>query len=337
MTSRVLITGGCGYIGSCFAWACRDAGVSFAVLDDLTAGFRDSVPPDTPFVQARVSDVAAVADLVRTHRLDTIVHFAGSTSIDESVRDPEKYWENNFEQSKALLETGNTLGIKRFVFSSTAAVYGEGAEGPLVESSTLSPISPYGETKLAVEALLHDHSATRGLSFIILRYFNVTGADPQLRAGLRTRNATHLIKICCEVALGRRPVLTINGVDYPTPDGSCIRDFVHVADVANAHLGALRHLEHGGASLTLNCGYGRGFSIREVIDAFETVLGYPLATQPGPRRPGDAAAVVADAHQIRTQLGWYPIYEDLTAMVRSALDWERSRERGVFAAMETGR
>ncbi|WP_411289197.1 UDP-glucose 4-epimerase GalE [Phenylobacterium sp.] len=318
----VLITGGAGYIGSCFAWACRDADVPFAILDDLTTGHRHA-PPDAPFVQAKVSDRNAVEGLVRDHGLDAIVHFAASISVEESVRDPDKYFRNNVEESAALLDTAQALGVNRFVFSSTAAVYGDTGDDPVPETHPLAPISPYGESKARVEAMLRDRSQAGGPRYAALRYFNVAGADPKLRTGLRAENATHLFKVCCEAALGQRDQVAVYGDDYATRDGTCIRDYIHVADLVDAHLQALGYLAGGGQSLILNCGYGRGYTVREVLDAFERVLGRPLPAVQAPRRAGDAAQVVADSTRLRTALGWKPRHDDVDAIVRSALDWEK--------------
>ena len=318
----VLITGGAGYIGSCFAWSCHDAGVPFAVVDDLSTGDRRALPPGAAFVQAKVSDTGAVSACIREHGLDSVAHFAGSISIEESVRDPEKYQRNNVLESRALLDTIEALGIGKVVFSSTAAIYGDPGGDPISETTLPAPTSPYGQTKVAVEKMLQAREAAGALRFITLRYFNVAGADPGLRTGARSGGAGNLIKTCCEVALGRKPRLVVHGDDYLTADGSCVRDYIHVADLAQAHLAAAAHLAAGGGSAVLNCGYGRGFSVREVIRAFEVVTGKPMPVDVGPRRAGDVAQVISNARLIRQTLDWTPRHQDLNEMVKSALDWE---------------
>lgn len=278
MMAGILITEGAGYVGNAFVWACRDAGVPFAILDDLSTGTLESLPPDCPSLVARVSDRAAVTTLVRRHDLSSIAHFAGSILVDESLADPEKYYQNNFHGSRALLDTAAALGIRHFVFSSTAAVYGESSSGVYSEITPTLPATPYGDSKLMIEELLKEAARASTLRFVTLRYFNVAGADSRLRTGPGGVNASNLVKTCCDVAGGRRQSLVIFGNDYPTRDGTCVRDFVHVSDVANAGLKALSYLEAGGESTVLNCAHERAIrcgksaasdvqKLRQFIDA----------------------------------------------------------------------
>ena len=324
MTGGILITGGAGYVGSCFAWACRDAGIPFAILDDLSTGDRRAPPASAPFVVAKASDRAAVMRLVHQHGLDTIVHFAASTSVEESVRDPGKHERNNVEETRGLIETTMELGLRNFVLCSTAAVYGDGHEDCVSEETPAVPLNPYGQSKLDAEAPLAEAQAIGGPRFVALRAFNVAGADPRLRTGRRAGGEGNLIGVCCDVALDRSKAVVIHGADYPTPDGTCIRDYVHVADLVEAHISAVAHLARGGESMVLNCGNGQGHSVRQVIAAFDEVLGRKLATTPGPARPGDPIQVVADTSLITATLGWTPRRADLRTMVRSALEWRQS-------------
>ena len=322
-TSAVLVTGGAGYIGSHVAWALHDAGRRAVVLDDLSAGRRDLVPPDAPFIEGDAGDIGLVARVLRDHGCGAVMHFAGSIVVSESVAKPLLYFRNNTAVTGRLVEACLEAGIERFVYSSTAAVYGQPETVPVGEDAPLRPINPYGRSKLMSEWMLADAAAAHRFECVCLRYFNVAGADAGGRAGQVSPVATHLVKIACEAALGRRQGVEIYGEDYDTPDGTCIRDYVHVTDLADAHLAALAHLEGGGGSLTLNCGYGKGASVRQVLAEVEAAAGHPLSVRGAPRRPGDAVSLVADAGRIRDVLGWRPRHEDLATIVRTALAWER--------------
>jgi UDP-glucose 4-epimerase len=333
-TSAVLVTGGAGYIGSHVAWALHDAGRRAVVLDDLSAGRRELAPADAPFVEGDAGDIGLVARLARDHGCGAVMHFAGSIVVSESVAKPELYFRNNTAVTGRLVEACLEAGIERFVYSSTAAVYGQPESVPIGEDTPLRPINPYGRSKLMSEWMLADAAAAHRFECVSLRYFNVAGADGRGRTGQVSPAATHLIKIACEAALGRRDGVEIYGEDYDTPDGTCIRDYVHVTDLADAHLAALKHLEGGGGSLTLNCGYGKGASVRQVLAEVEDAAGRPLAVSGAPRRPGDAVSLVADAARIRDVLGWRPGNDDLATIVSSALEWERRLQGAQPAAAE---
>jgi UDP-glucose 4-epimerase len=274
-----------------------------------------------------VGNQALVTDMIGKHAVSEIIHFAASIVVPDSVRDPLGYYRNNTMNARALLEVMVKTGIRRFIFSSTAAVYGNPTRVPVAEADPLAPMSPYGSSKLMTEIMLRDTAAAHGLDHVILRYFNVAGADPQLRTGQSTLNATHLIKVAVETALGLRPQIDVYGTDYATPDGTCIRDYIHVSDLVRAHSAALAHLRSGGTSETLNCGYGHGASVLEVIAAVKRVSGREFAVRMSARRPGDPAAIVADAQRIRTVTGWQPRYDDLDTIVRHAFAWERELMR----------
>jgi UDP-glucose 4-epimerase len=320
----VLVTGGAGYIGSHAVWALVDAGRDVVVLDDLSYGRREALPPGIGLVVGSVGDRNLVERLLAEHGVSTVLHFAGSVLVGQSVSDPLGYYANNTVNSHALLQACVAVGVKNFIFSSTAAVYGMPETQPIGETAPTKPINPYGASKLMTEMMLRDTGTAHGLGHVILRYFNVAGADAQGRTGERRPMATHLINVATQVALGKRPLIEIFGEDYDTPDGTCIRDYIHVSDLADAHLKAVEHLERGGESLTLNCGYGRGASVRDVLSQVEAVAGCKLAIRPAPRRPGDPPRLVAAADRIRALLGWQPQHDDLAATIRSALDWERS-------------
>ncbi|PZN58689.1 MAG: UDP-glucose 4-epimerase GalE [Proteobacteria bacterium] len=319
----VLVTGGAGYIGSHMVWELLDAGEEVVVLDRLSTGFDWAVPPEARLVVGDIADRDLVATLIRDHAVDAIIHFAGSIIVPESVADPLAYYENNTCKTRALIEAAVKGGVANFIFSSTAAVYGGAGMEPVREDARLAPESPYGASKLMSEWMLRDAAAAHGLRYSALRYFNVAGADPKGRTGQSTPGATHLIKVACETALDKRPYMQIFGKDYPTPDGTCIRDYIHVSDLVAAHRLALQRLRNGGASLVANCGYGHGYSVLEVIDAVRRVFGRDFDVRTGDRRPGDAAAVVANSDLARSELGWSPRYDDLDAIVRDALAWER--------------
>ena len=318
-----LVTGGAGYIGSHMVHALADAGERVVVLDNLTTGFDWSVPPDVPLVVGDTGDQARVAALLAEHRVDAIIHFAASIVVPDSVRDPLGYYRNNTANSRALIETAVKHGVRHFIFSSTAAVYGNPARVPVREDDPTVPMSPYGWSKLMTEIMLRDAGAAHGLRYAILRYFNVAGADPRGRSGQSTKGATHLIKVAVETALGLRPKIEVFGTDYPTPDGTCIRDYIHVWDLVRAHSDALAYLRGGGDCVTLNCGYGRGFSVLEVIETVKRVSGVDFPVELRGRRAGDPAQIVASAERARTILGWQPQFDGLATIVRHALDWER--------------
>ena len=323
MPESVLVTGGAGYIGSHAVLALLEAGFRPVVLDDLSTGQRWLVPSDVDFVEGNAGDIGLVAGLIARHRIGTVMHFAGSIVAPESVAEPLKYYRNNTGASRNLIEACVVAGVNRFVFSSTAAVYGAPDTLPVAEDAPTEPINPYGTSKLMTEWILRDVAAANGLNFVTLRYFNVAGADPDGRTGQATPNATHLIKVACETVIGKRPRLVIFGDDYDTADGTCIRDYIHVTDLAAAHVLALQYLVDGGGDVVLNCGYGRGYSVKQVVDAMQAVAGQKLPIKVGPRRAGDAPELVADATRIRALFGWKPRHHELSTIVASALAWER--------------
>jgi UDP-glucose 4-epimerase len=319
----ILVTGGAGYIGSHAAHELIDAGERVVVLDDLSTGFRTALPQAAVLAVGDVGDQALLRSLIERHRIDTIMHFAGSIVVPESVRDPLAYYRNNTANSRALIESAVAGGVRHFIFSSTAAVYGNPARVPVGEDAAPAPLSPYGWSKLMTEIMLRDAGSAYGLGHVILRYFNVAGADPAGRVGQSTADATHLIKVAVQTALGRRPQLEVFGADYPTADGSCVRDYIHVTDLVRAHVAALAYLRKGGASATLNCGYGRGYSVLEVIEAVRRASGIDFPVRMAARRAGDPATIVADAARIRELFGWRPTLDDLDTIVAHALAWER--------------
>ncbi len=318
----VLVTGGAGYIGSHMVLELLDSGESVVVLDNLSTGFRWAVPTNATLVVGDVGDQDLVRSIVRKHGVKAIIHFAGSIVVPESVADPLGYYHNNTVKSRALMEVAVEMGIEQFIFSSTAAVYGNPSEVPVREDAELKPVSPYGSSKLMTEIMLADVARAHNFRYVALRYFNVAGADPQGRTGQSTPNATHLIKVACEAALGKRPCIEVFGTDYPTEDGTCIRDYIHVTDLVRAHRAALRHLRDGGDSEIFNCGYSKGFSVLEVIDAVKRVSGADFEVRNAPRRAGDPAAIVAASEKIRVHLGWRPELDKLETIAAQALAWE---------------
>jgi UDP-glucose 4-epimerase len=319
----VLVTGGAGYIGSHMVYALVAAGERVVVLDNLSTGFDWAVAEGAPLIQGETGDQALVAQIIKDHGIESIIHFAASIVVPDSVADPLRYYKNNTVNSRALIECAVQGGVKHFIFSSTAAVYGNPARMPVTEDDLTAPMSPYGSSKLMTEIMLRDAGIAHGLKHVILRYFNVAGADPQGRTGQSTKGATHLIKVAVETALGRRDRMDVFGTTYPTADGTCVRDYIHVSDLAQAHLDALRYLRAGGSSLTANCGYGRGYSVREVIDTVKRVSGVDFRVDTSGARAGDPAQIVASSDRARTVLGWKPERDDLEAIVGHALAWER--------------
>ena len=318
----VLVTGGAGYIGSHMVWELLDAGEEVVVLDRLSTGFDWAVAPEAKLVVGDVGDSALVAGLIAGHGIDAVIHFAGSIVVPESVADPLAYYDNNTVRTRSLIETAVKGGVKHFIFSSTAAVYGAAGSEPVSENAALHPESPYGRSKLMSEWMLADIAAAHPLTYGVLRYFNVAGADPDMRSGQSTAGATHLIKVAVQTALGLREKMSVFGEDYPTPDGTCIRDYIHVADLVAAHALMLSHLRQGGESRTVNCGYGRGFSVDQVIETVRDVTGRDFTVERGPRRAGDPASVVARADRMRA-MGWQPQHDDLKTIITQAHEWER--------------
>ncbi|MFN8958596.1 MAG: UDP-glucose 4-epimerase GalE [Hyphomonadaceae bacterium] len=321
--TKTLITGGAGYIGSHAAWACVDAGYEIVVLDNLSTGVARNVPPTATLIEMDIGDRAAVAKVLSDHKIDAIMHFAGSIVVPESVVNPGLYYENNTAKSLGLIQEAVKAGVKAFIFSSTAAVYAPGSAAPLDETAPKAPLSPYGQSKLMTELMLADMSTAHGLSVGVLRYFNVAGADPQGRTGQSTPNATHLIKVACQVATGQRPQMEVFGTDYDTPDGTCVRDYIHVSDLADAHVLLAQHLLAGGANVTANCGYGKGASVLEVLASMEQQLNHPIAAKMSPRRAGDAPSLVANSAHLKSLVPWKPRFENLDDIVAAALAWER--------------
>jgi UDP-glucose 4-epimerase len=319
----ILVTGGAGYIGSHMVLALVDQGEDVVVLDNLSTGYWWSVSPKAKLVEGDIGDEAMLDRIMSEHKFDAVVHFAGSIVVPDSVRDPLGYYLNNTVKSRMLMACAVKAGIPRFIFSSTAAVYGNPLTQPVFEDAAPAPISPYGSSKLMTEWMLKDAHIAHNLHYIALRYFNVAGADPQGRIGQSTPRATHLIKVACQTALGQRDQLEVFGTDYNTPDGTCLRDYIHVSDLISAHVDALAHLRKGGESGIFNCGYGKGYSVLEVIKAVERVNGAALPVKYGPRREGDPAAIVAGADRVRSVLGWQPKHENLDFIVETALSWEK--------------
>jgi UDP-glucose 4-epimerase len=319
----ILVTGGAGYIGSHMVHALVEAGERVVVLDNLSTGFKWAIAPGVPLVAGDTGDEALVARLIAQHRISAIIHFAASIVVPESVSDPLGYYRNNTVSSRALIECAVKGGVAQFIFSSTAAVYGNPTKVPVAEDDAAAPMSPYGSSKLMTEIMLRDAGIAHGLDYVILRYFNVAGADPKLRTGQSTKGATHLIKVAVETALGKRAKMDVFGTDYPTPDGTCIRDYIHVADLVRAHSDALAYLRAAGRPVTLNCGYGHGFSVLDVINTVKRVSGVDFRVERAAPRAGDPAQIVANSDRAREWLGWQPQFDDLTTIVTHALAWER--------------
>ena len=319
----ILVTGGAGYIGSHMVLELLDHGEKVVVLDNLSTGFDWAVPDRARFVIGNVGDKKLVERVIKENEVEAVIHFAGSVVVPESVENPLKYYENNTSNSRNLLETVVACGVDKFIFSSTAAVYGEPlTTGPIREDAILNPMSPYGSSKLMTEIMVRDIALATNLRYVMLRYFNVAGCDPLKRTGQSTAGATHLIKLACEAALGKRPYMGVFGNDYDTEDGSCVRDFIHVSDLVNAHYAALDFLRQGGLKFTANCGYSKGYSVLQVIEAVKRISGNDFPVVMEPRRPGDIPALTANAHRLMTRLSWSPKYNELDTIIKTALDWE---------------
>lgn len=318
----VLVTGGAGYIGSHMVHRLCDAGEKVVVLDNLTTGFDWAIPAATRLIVGDVGDDALVREIIREHGVDAIVHFAGSIVVPESVTDPLGYYLNNTVKSRALIASAVAENVTHFIFSSTAAVYGAPEAMPVTETTPQLPVSPYGSSKLMTEIMLRDTAFAHDFRYVALRYFNVAGADPKGRTGQSTKGATHLIKVACEAAKGKRDHLDVFGTDYETSDGTCVRDYIHVSDLVKAHSDALAYLRGGGDAIIMNCGYSRGFSVLEVIDSVKRVSGVDFEVRLSDRRPGDPPQIVAASDLIRSTLNWQPDHENLDTIVRHALDWE---------------
>ena len=321
--TAVMVTGGAGYIGSHVVLALRTAGWDVVVIDDLSTGSRDLIPADVPLVVGDIADQELVRATLREHNCVGVMHFAGAIVVPESVSNPLKYYKQNVSASRDLIEVCVEEDIGAFVFSSTASVYGAPKVLPVDENSPTQPESPYGASKLMTEWMLRDVSAASNLKTAILRYFNVAGADPDGRSGQTLKDATHLIKVACQTVTGFRDHMTIYGDDYDTPDGTCLRDYIHVSDLADAHVLALDYILREQKNLLVNCGYGHGFSVREVVDTVCKVAGEELPVSIGARRPGDVPCIIATSEMIREVLDWTPKYDDIELIVRTALDWER--------------
>jgi UDP-glucose 4-epimerase len=324
--STVLVTGGAGYIGSHTVLQLVARGERVVVLDDLSTGFRQAVR-DAPLVVGNVGDRVLVDRLLAEHGVDTIIHFAAHTIVPESVSNPLKYYGNNTCSTRSLLEAAAQAGVKHVVFSSTAAVYGIPAAGLASEELPTAPINPYGTSKLMSEWMLRDLCAVTPMRHVALRYFNVAGSDPQGRIGQSTRAATLLVKVACEAAVGKRQFLSVYGTDYPTPDGTGVRDYIHVEDLATAHLNALDYLRAGGKSLIANVGYGHGYSVREVLSSVEKIAGLRLDVREEPRRAGDPPSLIAKCDNVRQLLKWQPRLDDIDTIVRTSLEWEKRLQR----------
>ena len=319
----VLVTGGAGYIGGHVLLALIEAGMDAVVIDDLSTGRREAVPDGVRLIEGSCGDPAVLEDVLGGDRIGTVIHLAASAIVPESVEKPLAYYRNNTLNSITLIEACLRLGVRHFIFSSSAAVYGAPETMPIDEDVPQRPINPYGASKLMTEWMLSDVAQAHDFRYAALRYFNVAGADPKGRAGESTPTATHLIKVACQAALGLRSEMPIYGDDYPTPDGTCIRDYIHVTDLADAHVKALHYLAKGGENLVANCGYGHGYSVREVLRCMEAIIGRQLPVRIMDRRPGDPPNLTAAADLIRKHLDWTPQYDDLRAIIETALAWER--------------
>ena len=319
----VLVTGGAGYIGSHMVLELLEAGETVVILDNLSTGRRSAVPDGVELIVGDFGDELLVNDLIVRHKIDAIIHFAAKIVVPDSVADPLGYYLNNTASARSLLACAVAQKVKHFIFSSTAAVYGDPEVNPVSEDANLTPLSPYGRSKLMVEWMLEDTAQAHDLNYVVLRYFNVAGADPQGRTGQSFPNATHLIKVAVQAALGMRPGMEVFGTDYPTPDGSCLRDYIQVTDLVRAHMVALKYLRAGGDNLTCNCGYARGYSVLEVIETVKRISGVDFDVKLSGRRPGDSCAVIAVNQRAREILGWTPVHDNLDEIIRQAYEWEK--------------
>ena len=319
----ILVTGGCGYIGSHMCWCLHDADEDFVVIDNLSTGFEWAIPSDVNLYTGDIADEALLEHIFQSHDIEGVIHFAGSIIVPESVSDPLKYYNNNTAASRTLIAACVRHNVPHFIFSSTAAVYGDPERIPVSENTPLAPLSPYGTSKLMTELMLRDTAVAHEFNYTALRYFNVAGADPSGRTGQSTKNATHLIKVACEAVLGKRTHLSVFGTDFDTPDGTGIRDYIHVFDLVKTHYLALKRLRTGGQSLVMNAGYGSGYSVLQVINAVKEVSGVNFDVQMEQRRAGDTSKVVANNTRILAELGWVPEYNDLKVIVDHALSWEK--------------
>ncbi len=324
MKKSILVTGGAGYIGSHVCRQLSEAGYQVTVIDNLSTGFKSSLINNEKLIVGDLSDEMMLEDVFSSSSFDAVIHFAASIVVPDSVEDPIRYYENNTVNALKLFKACVKHGVNKIIFSSTAAVYGNTSEGSVTEEDPVAPENPYGLSKLMDEWILRDISKAHELSYVVLRYFNVAGADPELRIGQKFPNATHLIKVACEAALGKREKVTIFGDDYPTPDGTGVRDYIHVEDLASAHIKAYEYLADGKReSLTLNCGYGRGFSVKEVIEEVEKTNNVKVPHEIGSRRPGDVGALIANSDKLKKKLGWVPQFDSLSQIVKSAFQWEK--------------
>ena len=321
---KILITGGAGYIGSHVVKALGSLNHDITVYDNLSTGHREAVTYGN-LVVGDLADHAKLDELFKTSKFEAVLHFAGSIVVPESVSEPLNYYQNNTVNSHFLLTLCQKHNVDKFIFSSTAAVYGMPKDGVCTEDSELAPINPYGQSKLMTEHMLKDLSLSSNFRYVALRYFNVSGADPEGRIGQSFPKATHLIKVACETACGKREKMDVFGTDYPTPDGTCVRDYIHVSDLADAHVKALEYLARGGKSEVLNCGYGHGMSVKEVIAQVKKVTGVNFSVVESPRRPGDPASLTAKVDRIHSVIGWKPKFDDINIIVNSAYEWEKKR------------
>ena len=324
---NILVTGGAGFIGSHMVWRLIEAQENVVVIDRLSTGFRWAVAPDAIFIEGDIANNVLVEDVIRKHNIEAIIHFAGSIVVTESMNNPLSYYFNNTVNSHSLIKSAIVTGVKNFVFSSTAAVYGPAGIEPLHENAPCQPESPYGMSKLMTEYMLRDTAKAEDFRFAALRYFNVAGADPLMRTGLSSENATHLIKVVSEVLTGKRSRLQVFGTDYNTPDGTCVRDYIHVWDLVDAHYAVLNHLKSTEESVIANCGYGTGYSVREVIATAEQVYGKKIEVEMSDRRPGDSASTVANSDLLRKNIGWTPQFGSLEKIVTHAIEWEEQLKR----------
>lgn len=323
----ILVTGGAGYIGSHMVWRLIEAGETVVVADRLSTGFEWAIAPEAELMLGDIGNAEFLDSIFKGHSIEAIIHFAGSIVVPESVADPLSYYDNNTVNSRLLIAKAVEYGVNKFIFSSTAAVYGNVGDEPVTELLPTIPESPYGRSKLMTEFMLADVAAAHDFNYTALRYFNVSGGDPHGRTGQSTKGATHLIKVACETAAGKRRSMQVFGTDYPTPDGTCVRDYIHVSDLVEAHYLALQRLRAGGKSMVANCGYGKGFSVLDVINTVKKVSGVDIEVEFTGRRAGDAMTVVANSDKAQSELGWVPKYNSLDFIVQTALDWEKSLAR----------